>query len=78
MNGLAETPSSPTATETVLGVPVAEPPASDRESLHALTGLRIFAALAVYAHHMPPPMGAPAEVYAAMWSGNSGVTVFSY
>jgi peptidoglycan/LPS O-acetylase OafA/YrhL len=44
--------------------------------LPGLTGLRIFAALAVYASHVGPPHGAPPAVTAFFTSGYMGVTLF--
>lgn len=44
--------------------------------LPALTGIRILAALAVYASHVGPPAGAPAFVKNFFFSGYSGVTLF--
>jgi peptidoglycan/LPS O-acetylase OafA/YrhL len=41
-----------------------------------LTGLRIFAALAVYASHVGPPRGAPKVIETFMESGYMGVTLF--
>ena len=48
---------------------------SDRR-LPALTGLRIFAALAVYFSHVGPPHGSPELLANFMNSGYSGVTIF--
>jgi peptidoglycan/LPS O-acetylase OafA/YrhL len=42
----------------------------------ALTGLRILAALAVYASHVGAPAGSPAFLSTAFFSGYCGVTVF--
>jgi len=44
--------------------------------LPALTGVRILAALAVYASHIGPPVGSPAFLAAFFSSGYAGVTVF--
>jgi peptidoglycan/LPS O-acetylase OafA/YrhL len=44
--------------------------------LHALTGVRILAALAVYASHIQPPHGAPTAVRTFLESGYMGVTLF--
>lgn len=44
--------------------------------LPALTGVRIFAALAVYASHIGPPAGSPAFLSSFFLSGYAGVTVF--
>lgn len=44
--------------------------------LPALTGIRIFAALAVYASHIGPPHGSPAFLATFFASGYAGVTVF--
>jgi peptidoglycan/LPS O-acetylase OafA/YrhL len=44
--------------------------------LSALTGLRIVAALAVYASHVGPPSGAPGALRNFMNSGYMGVTLF--
>jgi peptidoglycan/LPS O-acetylase OafA/YrhL len=44
--------------------------------LPSITGLRIFAALAVYASHLGPPQGAPPVVVALFSSGYCGVTIF--
>jgi peptidoglycan/LPS O-acetylase OafA/YrhL len=57
-------------------LPVSEPPASDANRLHALTGLRIVAALAVYFSHVGPPVGAPSFLATAIGSGYYGVTFF--
>jgi peptidoglycan/LPS O-acetylase OafA/YrhL len=48
---------------------------SDRR-LPALTGLRIFAALAVYASHVGAPHGSPRVISTLFGSGYCGVTVF--
>jgi len=48
---------------------------SDRR-LPSITGLRIFAALAVYASHVGPPHGAPKIINSFFGSGYCGVTVF--
>jgi peptidoglycan/LPS O-acetylase OafA/YrhL len=48
---------------------------SDRR-LPAITGLRIFAALAVYASHIGAPQGSPPAVRAFFESGYCGVTIF--
>ncbi len=42
----------------------------------SLTGLRVFAALAVYFSHVAPPAGAPVWLATAMQAGYYGVTVF--
>ena len=49
-----------------------------RTGLHlpALTGLRIVAALAVYASHVGPPAGAPEWIRTLLASGYMGVTIF--
>jgi peptidoglycan/LPS O-acetylase OafA/YrhL len=44
--------------------------------LPALTGMRILAALAVYASHIPPPHGAPRTVTTLFEAGYMGVTLF--
>jgi len=44
--------------------------------LHQLTGLRLFAALAVYFSHVPAPKGAPSWLVALQQSGYAGVTFF--
>ncbi len=44
--------------------------------LPALTGLRIFAALAVYASHIGPPASSPLAMQSFFEAGYSGVTVF--
>jgi peptidoglycan/LPS O-acetylase OafA/YrhL len=44
--------------------------------LSALTGIRIFAALAVYASHLGPPHGSPGGLRAFFASGYMGVTLF--
>jgi peptidoglycan/LPS O-acetylase OafA/YrhL len=44
--------------------------------LHQLTGLRLFAALAVYFSHVAVPKGAPAWLVALQQSGYAGVTFF--
>lgn len=44
--------------------------------LPALTGLRIFAALAVYASHIGPPAGSPLAMQSFFDAGYSGVTLF--
>ncbi len=48
---------------------------SDRR-LPALTGLRIFAAVAVYFSHVGPPVGSPKVLSTFMLSGYCGVTIF--
>lgn len=50
------------------------PPA--RPHLHALTGLRIFAALAVYASHVRVPEASPDWLEAMQENGSAGVTFF--
>ena len=45
-------------------------------SLHQLTGLRIFAALAVYFSHVAAPAGSPDWLVALQKSGYAGVTFF--
>jgi peptidoglycan/LPS O-acetylase OafA/YrhL len=62
---------------------IGSPGASTNESkpgalprLPALTGLRILAALAVYASHLGPPHNAPTIVRSLMESGYVGVTLF--
>jgi peptidoglycan/LPS O-acetylase OafA/YrhL len=53
------------------------PPATEsRLRLPALTGVRIFAALAVYASHLGPPHNSPAALTAFFASGYMGVTLF--
>lgn len=47
-----------------------------RPKLPALTGIRIFAALAVYASHIGPPAGSPDFLSTFFSSGYAGVTVF--
>ncbi len=49
---------------------------ADAPRLPALTGLRIFAALAVYASHIGPPRGASKPVVALFEAGYMGVTLF--
>lgn len=49
---------------------------SPREQLQSLTGLRIFAALAVYFSHVGAPAGAPAILSTVMSAGYYGVTFF--
>lgn len=44
--------------------------------LQALTGLRLFAALAVYFSHLPAPLGAPRWLLTLQQSGYVGVTFF--
>jgi peptidoglycan/LPS O-acetylase OafA/YrhL len=44
--------------------------------LSALTGMRIFAALAVYFSHLRPPAGAPTRLLTFLASGYAGVTFF--
>jgi peptidoglycan/LPS O-acetylase OafA/YrhL len=48
---------------------------SDRR-MPSITGLRIFAALAVYASHIGPPQGAPTAIVSFFDAGYCGVTVF--
>jgi peptidoglycan/LPS O-acetylase OafA/YrhL len=48
---------------------------SDRR-LPSLTGLRIFAALAVYLSHIGPPHGSPQVLYSFFEAGYAGVTIF--
>jgi peptidoglycan/LPS O-acetylase OafA/YrhL len=48
----------------------------DDRRLPSLTGLRIFAALAVYLSHIGPPHGSPKIVYSLFEAGYSGVTIF--
>lgn len=48
---------------------------SDRR-LPALTGLRIFAAVAVYFSHIGPPVGSPSWLETFFHSGYCGVTIF--
>jgi peptidoglycan/LPS O-acetylase OafA/YrhL len=67
---------SSAAPPSVPVLPVSEPPASDRNHLHALTGLRIFAAVAVYFSHLDPPAGAAPSVATGLASGYYGVTFF--
>jgi peptidoglycan/LPS O-acetylase OafA/YrhL len=55
---------------------VNEPPASITHHLRSLTGLRIVAAVAVYASHLPPPKGDPGWLYCLQESGYAGVTMF--
>ena len=57
-------------------LPLSEPRASVDNHLLALTGLRIFPALAVYLSHIGTPHGAPAWLDRALSSGYYGVTVF--
>jgi peptidoglycan/LPS O-acetylase OafA/YrhL len=57
-------------------LPVHEPPAAVANHLLALTGLRIFAALAVYFSHVGAPEGSPAWLERSLASGYYGVTVF--
>jgi peptidoglycan/LPS O-acetylase OafA/YrhL len=47
-----------------------------RRPLDQLTGLRLFAALAVYFSHVPAPKGAPGWLVALLQSGYAGVTFF--
>jgi peptidoglycan/LPS O-acetylase OafA/YrhL len=49
---------------------------SDQPRLPALTGLRIIAAVAVYASHVGPPHGASKAVRALFEAGYMGVTLF--
>jgi peptidoglycan/LPS O-acetylase OafA/YrhL len=49
---------------------------SGRSLLNALTGLRLFAALAVYFSHLPAPQGAPRWLLTLQQSGYVGVTFF--
>jgi peptidoglycan/LPS O-acetylase OafA/YrhL len=49
---------------------------TDRRPLHQLTGLRLFAALAVYFSHVAAPAGAPDWLRALQKSGYAGVTFF--
>ncbi len=51
-------------------------PVADSTRLPALTGLRILAALAVYASHLGPPHNAPAVLRTFFASGYVGVTLF--
>ena len=51
-------------------------PAGERHRLHALTGLRLLAALAVYMSHVPAPLGAPGWLLTIQQSGYAGVTFF--
>lgn len=51
-------------------------PGNGRARLPALTGVRIFAALAVYVNHIGAPEGAPEALTNFMNSGYSGVTIF--
>jgi peptidoglycan/LPS O-acetylase OafA/YrhL len=51
-------------------------PGRPRRQLHALTGLRLVAALAVYFSHLPAPRGAPGWLLAIQQSGYAGVTFF--
>ena len=44
--------------------------------IDALTGLRFFAALAVYLHHHPKPVFLPEFVSTFMMAGYNGVTLF--
>jgi peptidoglycan/LPS O-acetylase OafA/YrhL len=57
-------------------VPLSEPRAAVDNHLLALTGLRIFPALAVYLSHFSPPHGAPRWLGVGLASGYYGVTVF--
>lgn len=50
--------------------------AAPRERLDALTGIRFFAALAVFLHHTPRPEWLPGPVSRFMGSGMNGVTIF--
>lgn len=68
------TDSLPTMGNTAL--PTAEPPASKRNHLESLTGLRIFAAVAVYFSHLPTPGDVPNWFTTMLRSGYMGVTVF--
>lgn len=49
---------------------------TSRPRLQALTGIRIFAALAVYATHVGAPFGVPNTVGTFFYSGYCGVTIF--
>jgi peptidoglycan/LPS O-acetylase OafA/YrhL len=57
-------------------LPVSEPRASVDLHLLALTGLRIFPALAVYFSHLAIPEGSPPWLVRTLQSGYYGVTVF--
>lgn len=50
--------------------------AAPRNPIHALTGLRLFAALAVYFSHVRTPLGAPEWLVTMQQSGYAGVTFF--
>jgi peptidoglycan/LPS O-acetylase OafA/YrhL len=59
-----------------LEVPETPAPSKTTPRLPALTGLRILAALAVYASHLPPPHGSPKLLSTFTISGYMGVTLF--
>jgi len=63
----------PRPNETTRHRPTSAPP---KARLQALTGLRILAALAVYASHLGPPHGSPKLLSTLMESGYMGVTLF--
>ena len=56
--------------------PEVSEPSKATPRLPALTGLRILAALAVYASHLGPPHGSPKLLSTFMESGYMGVTLF--
>jgi peptidoglycan/LPS O-acetylase OafA/YrhL len=56
--------------------PVPKRPPEATPRLPALTGVRILAALAVYASHIRPPHGAPTALRTLLESGYMGVTLF--
>lgn len=57
-------------------LPGAEPAVEGPGRLHALTGLRFFAALAVYLHHVPRPPQLPRPFQTFIEAGYMGVTLF--
>jgi peptidoglycan/LPS O-acetylase OafA/YrhL len=70
------TTSRPNDTVTAGAGPGNPGPGSGRSLLNALTGLRLFAALAVYFSHLPAPQGAPGWLLTLQQSGYVGVTFF--
>lgn len=59
-----------------LNAPDADAPRHSPPRLSSLTGLRILAALAVYASHLGPPHGSPKPLATFMEAGYMGVTLF--
>jgi peptidoglycan/LPS O-acetylase OafA/YrhL len=66
----------PTVPNTALNVSALKHSQPTEGRLPALTGVRILAALAVYASHLGPPHGAPKLLKTFMESGYMGVTLF--